>query len=680
MRPLARLLRPRSVAVLGGGWAREVIRQLLRFGYEGALWPVHPKEREIEGLAAFASLAALPSPPDAVFLGVNRFETIRLVGELAASGAGGVVSFASGFAETGAEGEALQAALIAAAGEMPVLGPNCYGFINAFDRALLWPDLHGCEPQTRGVALIAQSSNIAINLTMARRSLPIGYVLCLGNQAVVGLPQAIEAIAEDARVSVIALHIEAIGDARAFAVAIAFARGKGKPVIALRAGRSERSREMVQSHTASLAGSAAVGAAFLKRLGVAEVETLPELLETAKLLHVLGPLDGKGLVSLSCSGGEASLVADAAARAGVSMPPFAAARLAAIRATVNPLVTVSNPFDYHTFDWGAGERLRETFAEVMASGQSATALVLDYPKAELGPVEGWDVALEAFSAAARQTGAKAMVVATLPECFPQDRASRLISEGVAPMQGLGEMLTAFRAAAEIGAAAALAPFAPLPRVERNGATLMLDEAEAKARLSAFGLLLPEGEVVTTREAALAAVARYAPAAMKICCAHIAHKTELGGVRLGLTTPEAASAAFADLSRISDRILVERMAAEPLAELIVGAARDPALGLHLVIGAGGVLAELIADTAILMLPVTEAEARAALASLKIDKLLGGWRGKRGANREAIVAAILSIADFACAHAAELEELDVNPLIVTERDAIAVDALIRMRKPQ
>jgi len=680
MRSLSRLLRPQSIAVLGGDWAREVIRQLQRFGYAGAPWPVHPHKREVEGLAAFPSLAALPAAPDAVFLGVNRFETLRLVGELSALGAGGAVAFASGFAETGAEGQALQAELLRAAGEMPVLGPNCYGFINAFDRALLWPDLHGCEIQSRGVAFITQSSNIAINLTMARRALPIGYVLCLGNQAVVGLPEAIAAIADDARVSVIALHIEAIADASSFAAAVGAARAKGKSVIALRAGRCEPSRRIAQSHTASLAGAAAVGAAFLKRLGVAEVETLTEFLETAKLLHVLGPLGPEGLVSLSCSGGEAGLVADAAARAGVAMPPFPADRLAAIRATVNPLVTVSNPFDYHTFDWGNGERLRKTFAEVMASGQAATALVLDYPHAKLGVAEAWDIALEAYSSAAVQTGANAIVVATVPECLPEDRAASLIAEGVAPMQGLAEMLTAVRAATEIGAAAALPPFIPLPRAEVTGATFLLDEAEAKSRLATFGVNVPEGEVVTTRDAAVAAVARFAPAAMKICGAHIAHKTELGGVRLGLSTPDDAASAYADLSRHSDRILVERMAAAPLAELIVGAARDPALGLHLVIGAGGVLAELLADSAILMLPARETDARAALASLKVNKLLEGWRGKPAANHEAIIAAILGIADFVVAHAAELEELDVNPLIVSEREAIAVDALIRLREPK
>ena len=208
--------------------------------------------------------------------------------------------------------------------------------------------------------------------------------------------------------------------------------------------------------------------------------------------------------------------------------------------------------------------------------------------------------------------------------------------------------------------------------------LVVIARDERVLVAAFGVNVPEGEVVLTREAALAAVARFAPAAMKICCAHIAHKTEVGGVRLGVSTSEAASAAYADLSRLCEKILVERMAAGPIAELIVGAARDPALGLHLLIGAGGVLAELMSDRTILMLPVDGRQVRAALDSLQVDKLLRGWRGRRSANREAIVSAILGVAGFVAAHADELEELDVNPLIVTERDAIAVDALIRLRE--
>ena len=568
MRSLTRLLKPKTIAVFGGDWAREVLRQLRRFGYEGEIWPVHPERDEIEGFKTFRSPDALPSPPDAAFIGVNRHETIRLAAALARMGAGGAVCFASGFAETGDEGARLQRELVEAAGDMPLLGPNAYGFINAFDRALLWPDLHGCAPVVRGVAIIAQSSNIAINLTMGRRALPVGYVLCLGNQAAIGLAEAIRALAADERVSVIALHIEAISEAAAFAEAVHFARKNGKPVVALRAGRSDGSRKIAQSHTASLAGASAVAAAFLKRIGVAEVDTIPELIETAKLLHVLGPLDEQGLVTLSCSGGEAGLVADHAERAGVKLAEFTLARRDAIRATVNPLVAVSNPFDYHTFDWGVGDRLTRTFTQVMRSGQAATALVLDWPKAELGPAPAWDIARQAFAEAARATNAKAIVVATVPECLPEAEARALLAEGVAPMQGLAEMMTAVRAACEIGRAKFLpvipakagiqsvhAGFelydtgSPLSRGRQIafGAAWTLDEAEGKARLAAFGVPVPEGVVCSTLAEALDAAERLAPVAMKAVGADLAHKTELGAVKLNVTAPAAAYEELAKLS-------------------------------------------------------------------------------------------------------------------------------------
>jgi hypothetical protein len=308
----------------------------------------------------------------------------------------------------------------------------------------------------------------------------------------------------------------------------------------------------------------------------------------------------------------------------------------------------------------------------------------------------------------------------------------LIEAGVPPMQGLSEMMAAVRAAVEIGAAKTLAPFEPLgevglveqpaadpllpfgekvreagmrgrrrlesarpsltdpssglrpPSPQRGeGVDLrrswLIDEAEGKARLAAFGIQIPEGQICLTRADALDAAARLAPVAMKAVGAHIAHKTELGAVKLGIASPQAAAEAYDQLALLSNQILVERMASGAVAELIVGAARDPALGLHLVIGAGGVLAELIADRAILMLPATHGEIRAALASLKVDRLLRGYRGKPAANRDVLVDAIACISQFVVEHADQLEELDVNPLIATREAAVAVDVMMRMRQP-
>ena len=199
MSRLDRLLRPRHIAVLGAGWALNVIEQCRKMGFQGPVWPVHPTKAEIGGLKAYASLSALPEPPDATFIGVNRFATVEVVAELAAMGAGGAICFASGWTEAGEPG--LQDRLVAAAGEMPILGPNCYGVINYLDGALLWPDQHGGVPVQTGVALVSQSSNIVINLGMQQRGLPLAYVACLGNAAVVGLAELTGALLDDPRVT-----------------------------------------------------------------------------------------------------------------------------------------------------------------------------------------------------------------------------------------------------------------------------------------------------------------------------------------------------------------------------------------------------------------------------------------------------------------------------------------------
>jgi len=219
-RDLSRLLRPKSIAVVGGGaWCRAAIHQCQKIGFEGAVFPVHPEADEIGGVAAFARVEDLPHPPDACFIGVNRHSTIEIVRALAGLGAGGAVCFASGFLEAKGEdaGAAdLQARLLDAAGEMPILGPNCYGFINYLDGALLWPDQHGGVAAEKGVALITQSSNIAINLTMQARGLPLAYVVTVGNQAQTGLAEIGQAVLGDDRVTALGLHIEGIGDIRAF--------------------------------------------------------------------------------------------------------------------------------------------------------------------------------------------------------------------------------------------------------------------------------------------------------------------------------------------------------------------------------------------------------------------------------------------------------------------------------
>ncbi len=681
-RDLSRLFRPRSIAVIGGGaWGPAVVEQCRKMAFAGAIWPVHPSRAEMHGLPCFRGVDELPDAPDAAFIGVNRHLTVETVGRLAARGGGGAVCFASGFAEaegeTG-EGAGLQAELVAAAGAMPVLGPNCYGLINYLDGALLWPDQHGGVRVERGVAILAQSSNMLINLTMQRRGLPLAYCVAAGNQAQTGLAEMAMAVMEDPRVTAIGLHVEGVADVRAFEAMAARARELRKPVVALKVGRSEQARVATVSHTASLSGSDAVGRAFLRRLGIVTVGTLPELLETLKLLHVHGALPGRELASMSCSGGEAALVADAAIGRRVRFRPLTAEERARVKATLGPMVTVANPLDYHTFIWNDRARMAAAYAAVLGCGFDLGLLILDFPREDRCSAAAWECAVDAIVDAAGRSGARTAVVASLPEGMPEDRAARFLQAGIAPMCGLDETLAAAEAAAGIAEAWARPPAGPVlhPGVPAPGGVAgeLLDEAEAKRSLAAHGLAIPQGRIVATPlEVADAAAALGFPVALKAL--GIAHKTEAGAVALGLK--DAAEAAAAAHRMVGGRgFLIERMVSGAVAELILGVVRDPAHGLALTVGAGGVMAEVLADTATLMIPAGGDEVRAAVLGLRTAPLLTGFRGRPRGDLDAVVRAAVAVQSFATAEAPRLLELDINPLIVTAEGAVAADALVRL----
>ena len=673
---LARLLHPRSVALVGGEQAAKAASQCRRMGYAGDVWPVHPTKATVAGYPAFRTVEDLPAAPDAVFLGVNRALTVELVAALARRGAGGVVCYAAGFAEAGLDGEALQAHLLAAAGDMPLIGPNCYGLINYLDGALLWPDQHGGTRTRSGVAILAQSSNIAMNLSMQRRGLPIAFLAALGNQSSVTVADLMEALAADPRVTAIGLYLEGVGDPAALERAARAAHAARTPVVVLKAGRSTAAGQLTLSHTASVSGGDAAMDALFHRVGLARVRSLGELLETLKLLHCGGPLPGPDIVSLSCSGGEACLMADAAEGRTTHFRPFDPVQTARIAATTGPLVTVSNPFDYHAFMWSDGPCMARTFTEALACGFDLAVLVLDIPRLDRCDPAAWLPALDALRAATAATGSRAAMLATLPETLPESVAAECLAQGIAPLSGIDDALAAIEAAAAIGAAWVRPPSPPLAApVALAGQPHLLTEHAAKALLARYGLTVPDGRLCRSADEAAAAIKGF-PVVVKLGGAEHAHKSDVGGVALDLPDEAAVRAAAARLLRAGDAVLVERMVTGVVAELLVGVARDPVLGLHLVVGAGGVLVELLRDSRVLLLPLDRAEARAALDALRIAPLLCGHRGRPAADTDAIIAALDAVSRFALDHADCLAELDINPLLVRTRGAVAADALVRL----
>ena len=556
---LSRLFRPRSVAVFGGDWAVNVITQLRKAGYSGAVWPIHPHRKEVGGLPAYADVAGLPEAPDASFIGVNRVGAVDILAALAARGAGGAVCFASGFAETAQEesaGRELQQELCEAAGDMPFLGPNCYGFVNYLDNVPLWPDQHGGAPVKRGVAILAQSSNTALSLSMQQRGLPIAYLVTVGNQAKVSQAQIAMHVLEDDRVTALGLHIEGFTDLEAWQALAARARALNKPVVALKIGRSRQAQALTRSHTASLAGSAAGAGALLTRLGFAEMRGLPAFVEALKFLHHLGPLAGRRLASLSCSGGEASLVADAALRRRLELPPLTEAQTGALREILGPLVHLSNPLDYHTYIWGDVPAMTSVFATMLAGPWDLSCLILDPPRADRCDGRAWRPALDAWAAAVRQTGAKAAVIATMPELMTEPWAQQCAAVGVAPLCGLEDGLAAIEAAADIAAHWSRPLAAPLYLVHpSDGPMEQIDEWHAKQLLAAQGLPVPGSAIAGTGDEAAQRAAQLGfPVALK-ALGH-AHKTECGAVAVGLGDAAAVLAAArrmsASVPAVSDR--------------------------------------------------------------------------------------------------------------------------------
>lgn len=663
---LSRLFRPRSIAIIGGGaWCRAVTQQLIKTEFSGDIWPVHPRAEDICGLKAYPTAIDLPGVPDAAFIGINRDATIGAVERLSRMGAGGAVCFASGFSETD-DGHDANERLLKAAGDMPVLGPNCYGMINALDGASLWPDQHGCLPVERGVAILTQSSNIAINLTMQKRGLPIAYVVTCGNQAQLSEAQIAESLLDDPRVTAIGLHIEGFRDLPAWQSLARKANAKGVPLVALKVGKSQEARSATVSHTASLAGSDAGAQAMLDHLGIARVDDLPTLLETLKILHIAGPLPSAKIASISCSGGEASLIADMAHDTDLTFPLLNDAQMKRLSDALGPKVALANPLDYHTYIWRDRKAMAKAFSAIIDTHIALTFLIVDFPRADLCDDSDWDCAIDAALQARAMTGGTIAMVATLPELMPETVAKRLMQGGIIPLNGLAEALAASQAAQTRQPEPA-----PLVLPPATQTAITLTEQDAKTALNTFGLRVPKGKSGNLTELSRWADKNKGPFVLKIT--GDAHKSESGGVALGLQNGDDVRAAAASMT--ADTFLLEEMIEGAIAELLIGIVKDPAHGFVITIAAGGIFTEILQDQTSFLLPATTDRIKQSLLQLKLAKILTGYRSQPATDINEIVLAIEAIQSYVLANLDTVEEVEVNPLIATPTSAIAVDALIR-----
>ncbi|EJM63191.1 acetate--CoA ligase family protein [Pseudomonas sp. GM48] len=688
---LKRMLAPQHVAFVGGRSMARALKRCAEGGYQGQMWLVNPQHDSLEGVPCVRSVAELPCGPDAVFIATNRELTLTCVAELAAVGAGGAICYASGFAETGAEGQALQQQLLKAAGDMALLGPNCYGLLDYLHSSALWPVAHGGKAVEKGVAVLTQSGNFAYNLSMSDRSLPVAYMASVGNQAQLGVAELMDVLLDEPRVTAIGLHLEGLKNVPGFARAAHKALEKGIPIIALKTGVSQIGAELALSHTSSLSGSDALYDTLFDRLGVIRVSGPVSFVETLKAAACGNLPAGNSLIALACSGGDAGLIADYAERNDLGLPKLDQGQVGELAQVLPSYANLVNPLDFTTAIWGDGEALNRMLDSALRTEADAAMLVLDYPSEFTGERKECDLLLELYCAALQRHGKTGFVTSAFPELLPAHARERLHAQGVAALQGVEDGLAAWgriagyqrnRQALLALGESALVPLCP-HALEGEGH--LLNEWDSKQALKAFGLPTPNGVLSTPEQALKDAESLGYPLVLKAVSAQLPHKTEAGAVALNLKDGAALSAALekmrASIAAYApgvafDQLLLEPMAKPPLAELIVGIKRENDFGLALVIGAGGILVELLKDSRSLLLPTTDGAIRNALLSLRSAPLLQGFRGRESADLEALVTAIRAVADYACENAAQLLELDVNPLLVGAQGTTAVDALIRL----
>ena len=677
---LSRLISPKSIAVVGNRGANFAIRESKKLGYNQKIWAIHPTLDFLEGIKCYKDIKDLPEAPDATFIAVNAESAIAIVADLKSIGGGGAVLYASGFGELGEKGIKRNQRLEEAADGMPLIGPNCYGFINSLDGVALWPDVHGCEPVLSGVAIITQSGNIGLNITMQSIGLPIAYMFTLGNQTNTNIADIINAMLDDNRVNAIGLHIEGISDIKSFDVAARRALDKKIPIVAIKSGRTDVSAKIALSHTSSMTGLDQLFNVFFERLGIARVDTVPEFLETLKLLSILGTIDHNGVASMSCSGGEAGMMADLIDGLDITFPSLDDLHKDRVKLALNDYVEVDNPLDYHTFIWGDRKRTSKCFKQMISGNFAATMLLLDWPRTQESEQKDWDLTLLALSDAISGTREKTIVLASIADCMPKRIIKECQKYGIAPMIGLDICLKALNHSYRIGLAfqkSSMQSIEILRSLSHPSKISTLTEFEGKKLLKKYGIPVPDGKIISsTSEALIAAEKIHYPITLKVSDVELVHKTELGAVMLNINDPLALEKACQDLFKIGSSLLIEKMVQDSVAELIIGVGLDPIFGKYIIIGSGGILVELFKESIPLLFPVNREDVSLALSKLKAFPLINGYRGNPQGDVEMIIDCVMATVKLVSEN--DIDELDINPLLVLKRGSgvIAVDTLIKL----
>lgn len=692
-RGLDALFSPRSIAILGasddvtkiGGRPLQFLR---KYGYAGRIYPVNRKAGVVQTLQAHASVADLPEAPELAVIAVPPEGVLDAVEDCAGRGVRAAVVLSAGFSELGEEGGRLQAriAQVARRSGMRIVGPNCLGAIGVPDRSIATFSvaLEDAFPAAGPVGIVSQSGNLgSYTLRLAsERGLGISRMLTTGNECDVDIADAIASLAADPGTTVILCCMETCRDGARLQQAMAMAREAGKPLVVLKVGVSEAGSEAAASHTGALAGSDAVFDVVLRNGGAVRVPSIEQLLEVGHALAVLGPARlprGNKVAVLTASGGFGVLLADAASAQGLALPKLAAQTRERILQVV-PFASPANPVDMTAQVSSRPEVLAKVLAAV-AEDDSCDALVLQSANAFHVP-RLREVFLAALAQAREQHPSRLIVLCARA---PHDVRAQLNVMGLPVVEGIDAACATLAALVRLGARTEAVPEAIVVAREPLSRDAFETEASAKAALARAGLpVLPEIVAGSRAEALAAARAIGFPLVLKIVSPDIAHKTEVGGVVVGVRSEGqlvdeyegllARVAQKAPQARITG-VLVARMV-QGGTELILGTRKDPVFGPIVMVGLGGIFAEVLKDVALQSAPVDAAQALAMLRSLKAFPLLDGARGRPKADVQAAASAVAALSRFAARHAGEVAEIDINPLVVLEagQGAFALDALL------
>ena len=683
MNTITRLMRPQRVAVIGASadiakTAGRPVAYLLKHGFSGSVYPVNPKATEICGLPCYPDIASLPSVPDVgiVLLGAERAH--QAVKELAQLGCAAAIVLASGYTEVGEEGARRQAELLQAAGAMRILGPNTIGLVNITDRIVLSASgaLEMDHFLSGAISLVSQSGGILGSL-LARasaRGIGLSKMISTSNEVDLELADFIDWLVDDEATKVIALYVETVRDTEKFRAAALRARLAGKPIVAFKIGRSEAGAKAAISHTGALAGSDRMYDALFKQTGILRAQRFDELLDMPAALATGRTLRGNRVAILTSTGGAGTLVSDSLGVTGFETPPPDAETAAKLRALQqgDHAALDRNPIDV-TLAGLQPELLKGAISAVLAS-PTYDALVVIVGASALAMPELMSNAIKSCMSLSDKP-----ILAYISPHAPN--IGSLLTQGGVPAfsapESCSAALVAMLHASHTTASEAIESIVTAAQLSAIGALPAgsLDEEQAKRLFSTFGITSVREHVVATPEQAQSAVVALGDrAVLKILSAEILHKSEIGGVAVNLSAATISDRLLQMTQDVThkagvtpQRFLVQEMVSGGI-EIILGMHRD-VLGVAILLGMGGVTAELLQDTTLRLLPskggLSPDAAREMAMSLKTWPVLDGYRGRPKADVEALIKAIVAFSEMVATLGERLLEAEINPLFVLDQ---------------